>query len=607
MALGRINGPMLTNNLERQGVNIALDANLTYWDVNNRFVGINTTVPNYPLDVTGNAHVGNLYINGSTISTDVGYKLNLGSISNISIQGGAANSIIFTDGFGNLGFTNLAESLSGNLIALGTPQQGTLSNIYSVSLTAASTVADSIALINYSLANTQAELNSVSAEVFGAHLYGNSNVAAYLTVYGGNIVANIVTANLFVGNINGNVTGNVNGYIITGNQPYITSLGNLVSLTVGNITSNANITALNFNGNLHGNVYGNIAGTSATFANIYGNIITSSQPFITSVGTLGNLSVSGLITAKVIFANVYTGQFSGNISGNISGNGSFGNISGTIITNNQPYITTVGTLGNLAVSGNITTANIVTTGGYYGNLFVDTITPYISNVVSFTGNTAVGLPGGSTSTRPNGVVGYIRYNTDLATVEFFNGFDWTPVNGLVADQVISPDGVNQSFSLSQPATAAGILVSINGTIQQPGIAYTVSGMVITFAEIPKQTDIVDVRYIASTGITTLDYEVVTAPAVEVDTITAIIDTFSMSAYRSARYTVSSFNGTDAFMAEVMVLQSGGSVALTSFGVLNTGSNTITFDANINGSVVNLLATGTISSNQLRINKVYFDV
>ena len=30
MSLGRINGPMLQPNLERQGINIALDANLMY-------------------------------------------------------------------------------------------------------------------------------------------------------------------------------------------------------------------------------------------------------------------------------------------------------------------------------------------------------------------------------------------------------------------------------------------------------------------------------------------------------------------------------------------------------------------------------------------------
>ena len=610
MSLGRINGPMLQPNLERQGVNIAIDGNLTYWDVNNRYVGINTTTPNYPLDVKGNVHVGNLYIKGSTISTDTGYKLTLGNIANIVVYGGTANSVIITDGAGNLSYANLSQSLLGNSISIGIPGQGQLSNVYAATLTSTTNIADSIALVNQSLANTSSALSTLTIQVNG-NTYAKSNVAAFLPVYGGSILADVITANSFVGNITGNLTGNVYGTIKTSAQPYITSLGNLTSLTAGgNISTIANVYASNFVGNVTGNVVGNISGSTATFANIYGNIATSSQPYITSVGILNNLVVSGQVTANVLFANSYTGSFSGNVSGNITGNGSFTNVSGTLTTGYQPYITSVGTLANLTVAGTITSgANIVTSGagGLYGNLFVDTITPYIANVVTFTGNTAIGLPGGTTAARPNGVVGYIRYNSDLATVEFFNGVGWTPVNGLVADQVISPDGVNQSFSLSQPATSAGILVSINGTIQQPDIAYTVSGMTITFAEVPRPTDIVDVRYIATTGVTTLDYEIVTASAIQVNTITAIVDTFNVSAYRSARYTISSSNGTDAFMAEVMVLQNGGVVSLTTFGVLNTGSNTITFDANINGSVVNLLATGTTSSNQLRINKIYFDI
>ena len=75
MSLGRINGPMLQPNLERQGINIALDANLMYWDVNNRYVGINNTTPAYALDVVGNVHLGNMYIRGTTITLDSGCLL----------------------------------------------------------------------------------------------------------------------------------------------------------------------------------------------------------------------------------------------------------------------------------------------------------------------------------------------------------------------------------------------------------------------------------------------------------------------------------------------------------------------------------------------------
>jgi hypothetical protein len=53
------------------------------------------------------------------------------------------------------------------------------------------------------------------------------------------------------------------------------------------------------------------------------------------------------------------------------------------------------------------------------------------------------------------------------------------------------------FTLNQAATATGIIVSINGTVQQPNVAYTVVNDQITFAEIPVATDVVDVRFISS--------------------------------------------------------------------------------------------------------------
>jgi hypothetical protein len=155
MSIGKINGPMLQPNLERQGINIALDANLTYWDVNNRYVGIRTTTPNYPLDISGNAHLGNLYIQGNTISVDSGYKLNLGNIANITIGGGSSNTIMYTDGTGNIGWGNLnllasLEGFTGNNVQLGSNISGALvSN--AVSLTTTTDVTDAISQLNYVL------------------------------------------------------------------------------------------------------------------------------------------------------------------------------------------------------------------------------------------------------------------------------------------------------------------------------------------------------------------------------------------------------------------------------------------------------------------------
>ena len=53
MAIGRISGPLLKQNLLREGVNLAFENDLLYLDVNNSRVGINTNSPQYDLDVNG--------------------------------------------------------------------------------------------------------------------------------------------------------------------------------------------------------------------------------------------------------------------------------------------------------------------------------------------------------------------------------------------------------------------------------------------------------------------------------------------------------------------------------------------------------------------------
>jgi hypothetical protein len=49
MAIGRISGPMLLPNLERQGINLSIDGNLLVFDVTNRTITVGNTVPLYTL------------------------------------------------------------------------------------------------------------------------------------------------------------------------------------------------------------------------------------------------------------------------------------------------------------------------------------------------------------------------------------------------------------------------------------------------------------------------------------------------------------------------------------------------------------------------------
>ena len=82
MAIGRISGPLLKSNLERNGIDLAFETDLLYLDVNNNRIGVNTASPLYDLDVNGTtrttdllvdnqADIGDLSIYGNTIESNL--------------------------------------------------------------------------------------------------------------------------------------------------------------------------------------------------------------------------------------------------------------------------------------------------------------------------------------------------------------------------------------------------------------------------------------------------------------------------------------------------------------------------------------------------------
>ena len=153
--------------------------------------------------------------------------------------------------------------------------------------------------------------------------------------------------------------------------------------------------------------------------------------------------------------------------------------------------------GGMSVRANVFAGNI--TSVFYGNVNTNYITPYTNTVVSFSGQSAIGLPVGVTSNRPTGAPGYLRYNLDSNSIEYYNGSAWTPVTNTVTDQQITPDGTSDTYTLDQEATTVGIVVSINGIVQRPNTEYTVhDSNQITFTEIPLDTDIIDIRFLGAT-------------------------------------------------------------------------------------------------------------
>jgi len=305
-----------------------------------------------------------------------GIPIHLGTISNVKIGGGATGYILETDGQGNLNWTSKG-TLYTNIIALSddTPIVMTVAN------TTPYTNDSEITITGSDGANANAIVNGQTFYITLSVDYPTSGNVNLYTDFSRTVAAdgtnlgvstpNVAIATSIIGSSVSNPGGSVNSIqyndsgIFNGSANFTITGGNAVSLT-----------------------------GSFTATTIAGSLTTASQPNITSVGTLSGLVVAGniipnanitynlgnntnrfndlylanstiYIGTQTISANTTSVSISGvlvaNITGNVTGNSS---TAGTVTTNAQPNITSVGTLTSLSSSGNITGANV--TGTHYG-------------------------------------------------------------------------------------------------------------------------------------------------------------------------------------------------------------------------------------------------
>lgn len=150
--------------------------------------------------------------------------------------------------------------------------------------------------------------------------------------------------------------------------------------------------------------------------------------------------------------------------------------------------------GNLTSVGNITFANTtLSTSLATGNI---TLAPTGASQVFIDTVSGMVIPVGNTAQRPGSPVsGTIRFNTDYQRVEVYDGAEWDSVVSGVTAQIITPDGSSLQYALDRDSTSAATMVAVNGVVQLPVTAYTVTANVITFAEAPLVTDIIDIRFL----------------------------------------------------------------------------------------------------------------
>jgi hypothetical protein len=125
---------------------------------------------------------------------------------------------------------------------------------------------------------------------------------------------------------------------------------------------------------------------------------------------------------------------------------------------------------------------------------------YVKNRRLQSGSTGVRLPVGSALDRPEyPTFGMIRYNTDSASVEFYDGSIWAALSaaGAISYTVDSfnADGSTTVFVMSiAEASATQIIVFIGSIYQDPSSpAYSVDGgLNITFTSAPPDGTVINV-------------------------------------------------------------------------------------------------------------------
>jgi hypothetical protein len=276
MTIGRIGGPMLKENLVRQGVDLSVETNLLYFDVNNMRIGVNTATPNVALDINGTARFSsNLQINGSNIATyasNGNITLTPHGTGKVQVSYLTANRIPYVGSNGSLidspnltfdGTTlNISNVSLGNLLFNGNSIQTTNTN--------GDLLLDPEGTGSVIIDTVDVEANRVLYSGANKEIISNANLTfdgSILTLLGNANVTTLTTSTISSNTTNGNInldpagTGNVlldtasiNRVIYTGTNKELLTDNDLqfdgTTFQIGNITLTSN-TISTANGNLN--------------------------------------------------------------------------------------------------------------------------------------------------------------------------------------------------------------------------------------------------------------------------------------------------------------------------------------------------------------------
>ena len=654
---------------------------------------------------------GNLILNSST-GNIAASNLRISNVANAVYASDVTTKSYVDASILNISFPNLyvGNSNTGNTnIILGTETLNLVGNTNQINVaitseTATFSLASSLVVQNVTLTgnatlNGRANLNTMTAATIAAGTIGNSGALVQGTnaLFTGNIGVGSVYANgaagsQFIGYVTGAVGANVpNSGVFT--SVTTTSGGQVTGYLTGAIGANTPNTGVFTNVTTSGSS-GNISGANYIFASLFSGNLT---------GAVGNINPNvGIFTSvTTVSGGQLTGYHTGPVGANTANTGVFttltatsgfqgavnGPLNGTVgaTTPNTGVFTSVTTVSGGQVTGYMTgpiganTANTgvftatTATSGNIGNLYIHdntlastntdgniSLQPNGNGVVVINTSTALSLPYGNNITRPpNPSIGAFRYNTYSAALEYWDGDTWHNVTATTYTTIFSDtfvgNGVLTNFVLTDNSTTSGTLVSVNGVLQIPDTAYSISGNVLSFYEAPLSSDVIEARTVtttagvnrinvgnsliyfdsASTGyalkfmISDVD-RVIMYPANTYVTNTLVanagivsgnsnislvqnanttVDSFALSTYRTGKYivSVSDYSNSRFSSAELLVTHNGTTANISRYGNSDTGINFVTFYANVSGSNVNLLANSISASSYLKFQKFYVTV
>jgi hypothetical protein len=385
-----------------------------------------------------------------------------------------SNPITVTGAFNVTGTTNLQGTTNGTTINATTIQGGTIGNsgatLTGTLSTAAQTNITSVGILTGLVSS--ANITAQTANVYAANIIGNTAIygAAYyyangLAFTGGGggstspggantmvqfnnsgsfagatyLQYNITSGNLVSNSTTTSISTTTGAIVVAGGMGIggnlyvggnLSIAGNTTFINTTTITTTDTIAAPTINANVVGN-------TGSTH---YGTIGTNAQPYITSVGTLGNLSVTsniaigsslnytplnGLLQVgynannyiQIILQNANSGINASTdiaaVANNGSDNDTFVNMGITSSTYNQSAYNLYGANdGYLIVSGNTTTQG--------GNLIINTYST--KDIVFATGGTLKGNE-----------IGRFRANTNSFVVSSTTASNSTTTGSLIAN------------------------------------------------------------------------------------------------------------------------------------------------------------------------------